>query len=205
MYDVSRSLRKSSVSGYTMRCVASLEAAAEISNVLLLQALHDRFLWGRYRFLELDKKMTEQRKDCTAALNKKWLEDLEANGYDSKKMERYAEAIERVMTNKSKDKAQVKLIRSLLAEVIMANTHILYTDYKFKKERIKALQNKLFDYSFLIKRQEVQIWDFFECMRQECGVRSTMYEKYRKEHGPADIGPKHAIYLKEGEVNGQKS
>ena len=167
--------------------------------VLFYQALHDYFHFGEKRLNKLHN-CTKKRADAFDGLTKDGKEKL----FNSMRNE----LLDNVLKMQLVDDFIIHLIKMLrpsgkareTAQAAISLMYVLMTmslwkDFKFTKEDIELIQQKIKSYVFVIRENDdINIYSFMKCLKLECRQQFKSLESYEAEYGRVDIGPKHAIY-----------
>ena len=180
---IDQAFRKKEKLLYEMKMTAGCESGLDVSQVLMFQALHDMYGFGRNRFERMAKKWIDVEKNGNDYVLH-WFEKLKQEGFSSTRMDKYCETLERLITGNEKDIRIKERVRNMLAGGIVVMMITLYEDYGFRRRRIEAIQRKLNDYAYLIKKGDVSIWQFMECLHRECGITIPTLEEYRNDPDP---------------------
>ncbi len=167
--------------------------------VLTYQALHDYYRFGNKRL----NKLRESVKKRAEAFEKLTDEEKEKSFNNMRD-----KLLDNVLKMQLTDDFIIHLIKTLgikgkartTAEMAISYMYVLtmmslWEDFTFTKEDIQFLQKKIKEYVFVIRENDdINICSFMKCLKLECGWRFKSLEKYEKEYGKVDIGPRHAIY-----------
>ncbi|WP_301860961.1 hypothetical protein, partial [uncultured Megasphaera sp.] len=160
-----------------LRVQAGMESGIDWMATLILQVLHDKYGFGRNRFAAMNEQWDKFNQEKEGIIFE-WRDELEQNGFSRPKAERIVEKLEKKITDRSKDWAVKKKTRDMLMGALIVTIHTLYTDYGFRKKRIADVLGYISDCAYVIYKNDVTIWEFMECMHQECAIEYPVLEEY---------------------------
>lgn len=190
-YGVRNSLRSTAERRERLRVQAGADSAIDWAGVLIMQALHDCYGFGRGRFAKMDCRFEKLESGDVW----KYLKHIQDNGFDWEKAKKIGITIQKLITGNTQNNALKQHTRDMIVGVIVVSVYELYDTYGFRKKRISDLLDKLCDYTYLLKHRQVQIWEFMKCMSTTCDIDFPVLDAYEKKNGAVDIGPAKAIYL----------
>ena len=153
---------------------------------LVLQALHDKYGFGRKRFVTMNDKF-EEKVGKFQGCCRDWRDELEKKGFKASMMYRFVDKITAAIVGNRKDPALKVQVSNMLQGALIVVFYTLRKDYGFGPKRIHDLQKYIADYAWLIHKQEVSIYEFMECLTRECDVEFPVLEEYVKVHGRPKI------------------
>lgn len=165
--------------------IAGIDWAA----ALIFQALHDLFQWGEGRFEKIND-FWEQLPQKDAGYIWRQLDAIEKHGFDKIAMWKDCDTLERLITNRTKDKVLRARTRDMIAGVFIFTTYFAYKEYGFREKRIRRIQDKIKDYAWLLKKKELNIFEFMQCLDDECNAHFLALVKHKERYGPAFVGTK---------------
>lgn len=154
---------------------------------LTFQALHDLFGWGEGRFSKINS-FWENLPDDEPGYIWRQLEELEKEKFDKTALWAFSDTIERIITNHTKDAVLRAKTRDMIGGIVIFSTFFAFQEYGFRAKRIQRLQDKLKDYAWLLKKKDVTIWEFMQCLEDECNVQFPALERHRELYGPVFAG-----------------
>ena len=59
--------------------------------------------------------------------------------------------------------------------------------YRFGKDRVRRIQDKVLEYAWLIRRRELHVLEFMKCLQVECRLQYESLDTYEAQHGELQI------------------
>ena len=59
--------------------------------------------------------------------------------------------------------------------------------YRFGKDRVRRIQDKVLEYAWMVRRQELHVLEFMKCLQVECGLQYESLDAYEAQHGELQI------------------
>lgn len=186
MYDVSSAFRKEEQRQWKLEIQAGQASGIDWAACLVLQALHDKYGFGRKRFIALNEKF-EEKVGQFQGCYEEWRSELEQKGFKASEMYRFVDKMTAAIVGNKKDPALKVQVSRMLQGALVVVFYTLRKEYGFGPKRIHDLQQYIAGYAWLIKKKEVSIYEFMECLTQECDVEFPVLEEYAKVNGRPKI------------------
>lgn len=185
-YDISSALRRKEQQQWVLQIQAGQASGVDWAACLILQALHDKYGFGKRRFEVMNDRFEEKVGQFQGKYYD-WLKELECNGFSTVAMDKFAEKLAKVITKNTKDRILRAKTMDMLKGTLITIFYTLRKEYGFGKKRIHDLQAYIADYAWLIYKREVSIFEFMECLTQECNIEFPVLEEYVKVNGRPKI------------------
>lgn len=163
----------------------SMDCGVEWASALLLCALHDRWRFGRRRFAKMAASWTARMEDTTLpqGFAIQWRNELEDTcGLNRSRLEQFAAKLEKCITGGRCDFKTKAKTRDMLAGMVVTVCYELYKNYGFRAKRIQALQQKIMDMAYVVSKGDVPIYEFMECLYEECNLEFITLRRYCEMH-----------------------
>lgn len=173
-----------------------IDESIDWAGALVFQALHDmkfKFRFGEKRLEKIGDDLEDVDKENSGFLIR-WKAEIEKNGYDHIFTRKLAETLEKKLTHNTKNIELKRNVQDMIIGSIIVIIYKAAKRYKFEKCNIVEIMEKIKLYEYLIRKDELKIYDFMKCLQRECNVKFPVLLEYETKNGTVDIGPRHAIY-----------
>ncbi len=176
-----------------------IDESIDWAGALVFQALHDmdfKFRFGERRLEKIGDDIDGVQNEDSGFLMR-WKNKIEKNGYNHLLVCKLAETLEKKLTHNTQNMELKRNAQDMIIGSIIVIIYKAAFRYDFEKCDILKIMEKLKLYEYLIRKNELTIYDFMKCLQRECNVQFPVLDEYETKHGKVDIGPRHAIYIKE--------
>ena len=165
----------------------AVNAAIASTQVLIYQALHDRYGFGRGRFAKIDTAVDEYSKHINHDGDRysTYRDKMDAAGLDLRLKQDFIRWLKKSLGISGK--AEHAGAEAGMEYTYTLMLYALYDVFGFRRERLRWLQRKLKFYARLILDGEVMIPEFMKCMTLECGQKFENLESWEKKYGELRI------------------
>ena len=165
----------------------AVNAAVASTQVLIYQALHDRYGFGRGRFAKIDAAVDEYSRHINHDGDRysAYRNAMDDAGVDHRLKQDYIHWLKKSLGISGKD--ENKGAEAGMDYTYTLMLYALYDKFGFRRERLRWLQKKLKFYARLILDGEVMIPEFMKCMTLECGQKFENLESWEKKYGELKI------------------
>lgn len=186
IFSVSNGLRREEQRQRLLQIQAGQASGIDWAACLVLQALHDKYGFGRKRFVTMND-MWAHLDEFQEGFICDWRDELCEHGFDRFLNERIAERMQKMITGRTRDLKLMAKTRDMIAGVAIVIFWTLYTKYKWRDKRLKDLQDYYKDKVYVLTHKEVPIWEFMKCLNVECNIDYPALTAYETQFGPVDI------------------
>lgn len=155
--------------------------------VLIYQALHDLYGFGRKRFAAINDVLDiyGMHINHSERTYREYRERIEAAGMDYQMQQDFIRWLKKGLQVSGK-------AENYGAEIAMEYTytlmlHVLYEMYGFKRQRLRRLQKKLKSYAQSLRDGDVIIVEFMKCLECECGQKFIELKRWEEQYGEVKI------------------
>lgn len=193
MFDVRSAFNKKRAENNFIRQDAVLDCATNYSGALLMMSLHDKFKFGKIRLQNLAKQF-ETLSDYECGYIHEWKKKLIEMGVNYNVLEKMSIDLARYICMKKEDRELLQEVANLVAATFIINMYFLTELYRFDGKKLKELIIYIKDEIYVVKKLEVSIMEFLECLNVECDVEYMILNQYKKDNRIKKI----AIYGEHG-------
>ena len=170
---------------YRQRDIANLSIASV--QVLVYQALHDTYGFGRRRFARIEQTVNEySERICTRqVLYDAYVHTLEAEGLDRRLRDDCIRWLRQAVNAQNHTDRRGAAVGMEYTYVLIL--FALYEVFGFRRTRIRRIQEKVKTYARILREGDVRIQEFMKCMQCECGQEFVLLNEYEAEHGELRI------------------
>ncbi len=186
IYNVSSAFRRKEQRERLLCIQAGQASGIDWAACLVLQALHDKYGFGKRRFEKMND-LFEEKVGQFQGCYREWRDELEQKGFKTSLMYRFVDKMTAAIIGNKKDPALKVQVSNMLQGALIVVFYTLRKDYGFGPKRIHDLQQYIGEYAWLIHKKEVSIFEFMECLTRECNVEFPVLEEYAQVHGRPNI------------------
>lgn len=181
MFDVRSAFnKKRAVKAYIAHDAIS-KCATDYAGTLMFMSLHDKFNFGTARLakiVEEFEKLGEHKKGYLYG----WKECLINKGVDFALLEKISIDLARYICSAKENKRHLEETANLVAATFIIILYCTATIYRWGGDRLQRLLNYVKDEVYVVKKKEVSIMEFMECLHVECNVENEILDEYKMEN-----------------------
>ena len=165
----------------------AVNAAIASTQVLIYQALHDRYGFGRGRFAKIDTAVDEYSRNINHDGDRysTYRDAMDVAGLDLRLKQDFIRWLKKSLGISGK--AEHTGADAGMEYTYTLMLYALYDVFGFRQNRLRWLQDKPGVKLQLILDGEVMIPEFMKCMTLECGQKFENLESWEKKYGELRI------------------
>lgn len=193
MNSISDVFRKKEMKRQNIRVEALKTCATDYSGTLMFLSLHDKYDFGNGR-LERITKMFETLGDQEKGFIHEWKNYLISRGLKYPVLEKMSIDFAKYICTEKKDRIYVQEVANIVAASFIVIMYCVSKEFGFAEKRLNDLVRYVKDEIYVVRKREVSIMEFMECLHVECNVYNEILEEYKRVKGVNKL----PIYGEEG-------
>ena len=181
MFDVRSAFNKQrAVQAYIEHDAVS-KCATDYAGTLMFMSLHDKFNFGTKRLAKIVEEF-EKLGEYEKGFLHDWKDYIIKKGVNYVLLEKTAIDLARYICSAKENRRHLEETANLVAASFIIIMYCTTKIYKWGGDRLQRLLDYVKDEVYVVKKKEVSIMEFMECLNIECNVENEILDEYKKEN-----------------------
>lgn len=182
MFSIGDTLRKKRIEKQNIRSEALKTCATDYAGTLMFMSLHDKYEFGNGRLSKI-AEMFEVLGEQERGFIHEWKSHLIDRGLKYATLEKMSIDLARYICMEKRDRPYIGEIANIVAASFIVIMYCVSKKFGFSSKRLNDLVNYVKDEIYVVRKFEVSMMEFMECLNVECDVYNEILEEYKKTTG----------------------
>lgn len=186
MFDVRSAFNKQRAFKEDVRVEALSKCATDYAGTLMFQSLHDVFDFGTKRLADV-AEMFETLGDNEKGFIHEWKDEITRKGVHYPTLEKMSIDLAKYICRAKENRQHIQTVANLCAASFIVILYCVSKRFGFGEKRLKMLLEHTKNEIYVVRKLEVSMMEFMECLNVECNVYNEILDEYKKQNNIKSI------------------